>query len=515
VRSQKLTYSRIRAEYGLSAQIAIHCLAKVADSYKLDRKVMRTYRPYGSIAYDDRILSFKLERQVVSIWTMRGRETVPFTCGERQKLLLQSRQGESDLVYRKGTFYLLVTCNVDEPETDDRDKSLGVDLGIVAIATDSDGETYSGEAVERSRKWFARRRAALQSVGTKSAKRRLKRLSGQQHRFQADVNHIISKKLDAKAKGTARGIALEDLTHLRKRTTVQRSQRARHSNWAFRQLRGFIQYKAALAGVQVFLLAPAYTSRTCSVCGCCDKRNRPTQATFRCVSCGHSAPADVNADGTFAIGPKSCGLWSRTLGFRDKPPCCSWRSMTASRSRLHVGSVVVPSPSLVYAAWHLQKGVTSMPQPSAEHRLATLGIVLPEASEPAAMYANFVHVNGLLFVSGKGPAGRGESAPRGRLGAEFTTEQGYQFARETGIEILAVLRSALGSLGRITQVVKVQGFVNATPEFDEHHKVLNGCSDLFIEVFGDIGVHARSVLGATSLRNNLPIVIDSIFAVEM
>jgi len=131
-------------------------------------------------------------------------------------------------------------------------------------------------------------------------------------------------------------------------------------------------------------------------------------------------------------------------------------------------------------------------------RLAALNIALPEASEPAAKYANFVIHNGLMFVSGR----------------EFTTEEGYLFARQAGIEVLAVVQSALGSLERVKQVVKVQGFVNADPLFEEHHKVLNGFSDLMLDVFEDKGSHARSVFGAVSVRDNLPIIVDSIFAVE-
>jgi enamine deaminase RidA (YjgF/YER057c/UK114 family) len=144
------------------------------------------------------------------------------------------------------------------------------------------------------------------------------------------------------------------------------------------------------------------------------------------------------------------------------------------------------------------------------NRLAALGIVIPEASEPAAKYANYVKVNGLLFVSGKGPTGN----PMGKLGKDFTTEEGYQFARQTGIEVLAVLKSALGSLEKVKRVVKIQGFVNADPNFEEHHKVLNGCSNLMLDVFGEKGIHARSVFGAVSVRDNLPIIIDSIFEVE-
>ncbi|MBX3085678.1 MAG: RidA family protein [Anaerolineae bacterium] len=154
-----------------------------------------------------------------------------------------------------------------------------------------------------------------------------------------------------------------------------------------------------------------------------------------------------------------------------------------------------------------------MSTPSIEDRLAELGIVLPSASEPAARYANVVQVRELLFVSGKGPRGDQGVSPSGKLGKEYTTEQGYQFARQAGLEVLAVLKAELGSLDRIRRFVKVQGFVNAEPHFDQHHKVLNGCSDLFIEVFGDRGRHARSVLGANSLRDNLPIIIDTIVEV--
>ncbi|MDQ0089934.1 enamine deaminase RidA (YjgF/YER057c/UK114 family) [Paenibacillus anaericanus] len=147
---------------------------------------------------------------------------------------------------------------------------------------------------------------------------------------------------------------------------------------------------------------------------------------------------------------------------------------------------------------------------NAESRLNALGLELPTASGPAAKYANYVIVGGLMYVSGKGPFGN----PKGKLGAEFTTEQGYQYAREAGIQVLAVLREALGSLDKVKRVVKVQGFVNATVDFEEHHKVLNGFSDLMLEVFADQGLHARSVFGAVSVRDNLPIIVDSIFQVE-
>lgn len=143
-------------------------------------------------------------------------------------------------------------------------------------------------------------------------------------------------------------------------------------------------------------------------------------------------------------------------------------------------------------------------------RLDELGIVLPQASTPAAKYTNAVIVNGIMYVSGKGP----DTLERGKLGEQFTTEQGYEFARNAAIEVLAVVQEVLGSLDRVKRVVKVQGFINATASYEEHHKVLNGFSDLMLEVFGEQGAHARSVFGAVSVRDNLPLIIDSIFQVE-
>jgi enamine deaminase RidA (YjgF/YER057c/UK114 family) len=148
-----------------------------------------------------------------------------------------------------------------------------------------------------------------------------------------------------------------------------------------------------------------------------------------------------------------------------------------------------------------------------EQRLQELGIVLPTASNPAANYTNCVESAGLLFVSGKAPLPVEGKALKGKLGREFTAQQGYDFARSTGLDILAVVKLALGDLDRVSRVVKLQGFINSAPDFEEAPQVLNGCSDLMVEVFGDKGVHARSVLGAASLRAGQPIVIESIFEV--
>jgi len=149
-----------------------------------------------------------------------------------------------------------------------------------------------------------------------------------------------------------------------------------------------------------------------------------------------------------------------------------------------------------------------------EGRLRELGITLPAASNPAANYTNCVEAAGLLFVSGKGPlTPAGRKPPRGKLGRDFTTQQGYELARSAGLDVLAAVKLSLGSLDRVRRVVKLQGFVNATEDFEEHPQVLNGCSDLMVQVFGERGVHARSVLGAASLRAGLPIIVEAVLEV--
>ncbi len=292
---RKLAYYTVRERFGLSAQLAIQQIFKVANAYKLDKETKRTFRPLGSIAYDSRILSYKTKNKTVSIWTMEGRQTIPYLVGQHHAAILAYQQGESDLVYKKGRFYLLATCEVPEEDSEPFVDVLGVDLGIVNIATDSDGDTFSGSRVEQVRQWYSGRKQVLQSVGTKSAKRRLKQLSGREAKFRSDTNHRISKKLVSKAKDTNRAIVLEDLSGIRKRTTVKKAQRAKHHSWSFHQLRSFVHYKAQRNGVQVMLVNPAYTSRTCSVCSHCEKANRKSQSEFLCKSCGHNVNADLNA----------------------------------------------------------------------------------------------------------------------------------------------------------------------------------------------------------------------------
>jgi putative transposase len=291
----RLCYRGARERFGLSAQAAVRCISKVADAYKLDRNAKRLFRPMGSAAYDQRILSYDLNASTVSIWSLAGRLKVAFVCGEHQRAMLANRKGETDLAFVRGKWYALANCSIPDPKTAPPRKFLGVDLGVAQIAADSDGNLYSGSEIKSVRHRHRRLRAKLQAKQTRSAKRRLQKLSGEERRFAKHVNHVISKQIVAAAERTGRGIAVEELTGIRDRIRATRRQRGVLHSWAFAQLRAFLEYKAMQTGVRLVAVEPRNSSRECSACGHTEKRNRPNQSTFRCAACGFAAHADTNA----------------------------------------------------------------------------------------------------------------------------------------------------------------------------------------------------------------------------
>lgn len=294
----KLVYGSTREAFDLSSQVVVRCIAKVADAYTTQKANGRdglvSFRKHAAQPYDDRIFRL-VSDDMVSIWTLEGRQKIPFVCGDRQRALLAFRKGEVDLMLIKGKWYLACVCDVPDPEQIDVEGVLGIDFGIVNLAFDSGGRSYSGAEIERVRQHFARRRTGLQRRGTKAAKRRLKKLSGKEARFRKHVNHCISKEIVARAERSRFAIAVEDLTHIRKRVKARKAQRSRLHGWSFAQLRQFLTYKAKLSGIPIVAINPRNTSRTCPCCGVIDKANRKTQETFSCIHCGYTAAADYVA----------------------------------------------------------------------------------------------------------------------------------------------------------------------------------------------------------------------------
>ena len=151
---------------------------------------------------------------------------------------------------------------------------------------------------------------------------------------------------------------------------------------------------------------------------------------------------------------------------------------------------------------------------SVNDRLKELGITLPPVPEPMGNYVDAVRTGNLLFLSGKGPRKAEGGAATGKLGKDVTVEQGYQDARSVGLLLLSVMQKQLGDLDRVKRIVKLLGMVNAVPEFGDQPKVINGCSDLLVEVFGEKGRHARSAVGMGSLPSQITVEIEAIVEVE-
>jgi putative transposase len=231
-------YTAIRERFGLSAQMAVRAIGKVVETLaslraKGQRETCPQFRPHGAVTYDERILGFKgLDK--VSLWALGGRMILPLVYGQYQAERFDRVQGQCDLVYRGGQFFLFATVDVPEAAPIEIHDFLGVDLGVVNLATDSGGETHSGKPVEEARQRIGAHRKALQKRGTKSAKRRLVKVRKREANYRRNENHRVSNELVQKAKTLGAGIALEELAGITgDMTRFRHDQRSRMKGWAF------------------------------------------------------------------------------------------------------------------------------------------------------------------------------------------------------------------------------------------------------------------------------------------
>jgi IS605 OrfB family transposase len=320
---QKRFYADLRTRFGLAAQPAIRVIGKTVDAYTTlranlkagnygppesdrRRKVEATpivFRLQAAQPFDARCLSWQLgaggREGTVSIWTTAGRLRNLRIVGNPGHLaLLRSGTviGETDLIRRDGVWLLHAVIEIPQAaQQEPVNGFLGVDMGIINIATTSDGDRMSGVRLNRYRKRQQNIRKRLQARQTSSARRLLKKRRRTEARFATDVNHQISKRIVAEAERTGRGIAVEQLTGIRDRVRLRKPQRAMLHSWAFAQLGQFLAYKAGRVGVVIVQVDPAYTSQQCHHCGWIDKKNRRSQASFVCGRCGFVGHADHNA----------------------------------------------------------------------------------------------------------------------------------------------------------------------------------------------------------------------------
>lgn len=309
-----LVYHAVKADTHLNANHVVRAIAKVAHAYKLDTKTQRTFQPLGGIELDKDLLTWKVDAQNVSLNTVQGRLHLPFLCSAEQKALLQGRKGQTDLLLRDGAFYLSCAVTIHEAEAFTPTGVIGIDLGLVNVATDSEGHQYTGEPVKKARKKYRRLRQLLQPRKTRSSRKHLQKARRKESRFVKDTNHCISKTLVQRALNRQKALCVELLTAIRQRANgLHRAVRTELHSWAFLQFKTFLHYKAKRAGVTVIEVDPRYSSQTCSACGHCERANRKSQESFCCIHCGLKMNADVNA----ALNLKAWGELSAALMFRS------------------------------------------------------------------------------------------------------------------------------------------------------------------------------------------------------
>ena len=298
---QKVIYHELREKFSLSSHFAIRVISRVCNSYKTDKKVQHKFRKNSSVEYDSHLLNWK-KLDEISISSIEGRLFIPIVFGQYAKLTERVIRNSAKLIYKNRQFYLQASVEVPEEQPQETKAFLGVDMGIVNLATTSNALNFSGQQVDATRTRYVALRSRLQHTNTKSAKRHLKKISGEERRFKKNTNHVISKQIVSQAKALNLSIALEELKGFKK--TVRKSQRDRFGKWAFAELANFIGYKAKIAGIPVVKVNPKNTSRTCSQCGYCNKLNRKSQSVFKCRSCSFLGNADLNA---------ACNIAARAL----------------------------------------------------------------------------------------------------------------------------------------------------------------------------------------------------------
>lgn len=282
----KECYYNIKETSKLSAQLIVRCISKVADAYKIDKKVKRVFNDYGAIAYDSRILSYKNNQ--VSIWSFDGRLKIPFKCHNEK--YIPYIKGEADLVFKNDNFFLFQTVEIPEEDVNDVEDFIGVDFGINAVVVASNGYQYDGKQLKKYKEKKRKVRASIQAKNTRSSHRLLKRLSGRENRHNTLINHTISKQLVNLAKQERKGLVIEDLKNIRKKKT-NKTTRTLVANWSFYQLRSMLEYKAKMNGVPLITVLPHYSSKACNIC---NKIGVRKGTVFSC-SCGYNGNADFNA----------------------------------------------------------------------------------------------------------------------------------------------------------------------------------------------------------------------------
>lgn len=295
----QLSYYHIREKLpALGSQMVCNAIRKVCASYKV-LKIKKSqdipaiiFKESGSIHYCARTFSLKGDR--LSLFTLSGRLQCSYKLGTYQKeYLAQGKIKEGELVRKGKRWFFNLVLDLAAKEIKETGIFLGIDCGENNLATTSVGTFYGGGELRHKRDQFLARRKKLQSNGSRTAKKLLKKISGKEARCVKETNHRVSKSIIKEAVNLgAKIVVLEDLKHIRKRIKGNKRMRSRLHRWPWQQLQNFIEYKAQAEGIQVLYVCPAYSSLTCSSCGCLGTRDKHQ---FKCLSCGSFQHSDRNA----------------------------------------------------------------------------------------------------------------------------------------------------------------------------------------------------------------------------
>ncbi len=294
-------YKPVREATGLKANHVCQAIRRVIGNAKAVKQVHK-FRP-TSLNLDLRTFQYIEDLQTVGITLMCGRKKFKLSIGNYQLALLRGQSPTAATLNKtkRGDYYINICVDIPTDPTGKTPKVIGVDLGRRDIATTSTGQSWSGEQIQNTRDRYSKVRANVQSKRTRSSRRLMRRLSGRERRFQKWLNHNISKQLVQDAKSGNATLAFEDLTNIRESLNQKprsKTERRRSNNWAFYQLRLFVEYKANIAGVLVIFVPPAYTSQTCSRCHQVHPvkgKSYRSGKSFKCGHCGFEHDADINA----------------------------------------------------------------------------------------------------------------------------------------------------------------------------------------------------------------------------
>lgn len=307
VKLHHATYRDTKASCsGLVSDLLIQARVKATETLKsaFDRrsKGRKTGMPVSkscAVRYNEKTYILKWDTSTVRLSTVAGRISIPFTIPEYSLKYAGGEVATADLCFRNGKYWLHVVVSLPDPDITSTDEVIGVDLGLNRPAVTSNRKFLGGRHWKEVDRRRFRLRRKLQSKGTKSAKRHLKKLSGKSLRFHRDCDHVLSKRIVQNATPGAT-IVIENLTHIRSTSKIGRkgknldTKRRLHS-WSFAQFHGFLSYKAQEKGMQVVKIDPRHTSQTCSKCKHQHRSNRRSQSLFKCRECGYTLNADLNA----------------------------------------------------------------------------------------------------------------------------------------------------------------------------------------------------------------------------